>query len=122
MKRGATVMLALAGTLIASSAQANCYTTQSVTTHAAPNAGQAARAPSPTAAAQFRIARRVDLVEWARSEKGLSASEAAKLDELRAKVDEHRAARRWPEAEEAINQAMKLLGIVNRAEAPQPDC
>jgi hypothetical protein len=110
MVRGAAVFFSLA-LLAASTAHAeSCYTTQSTS------------AEPPAVAAQFRIARRVELVDWARGAKSLSGAETQKLDQLRAKVEESRQAKRWNEAEEAINQAMKLLGIVNKVESALPGC
>ena len=87
-----------------------CYTTQS------------ASAEPPAVAAQFRIARRVELVDWARGGKSLSEADTRRLDALRAQVERARQAKQWDEAEKAINEAMKLLGIVNKAETDLPGC
>jgi hypothetical protein len=113
MIRGAAVffLLALSAAMPAPAARAgNCYTTQS------------ASGEPPAVAAQFRIARRAELVDWARGAKSLSDADTHKLDALRAQVEQARAAKHWSEAEAAINEAMKLLGIVNKAESALPGC
>jgi hypothetical protein len=111
MIRGAAIVLLLAAILAAPAAHAgNCYTTQS------------ASSEPPAVAAQFRIARRAELVDWARQATSLSEAETRKLDALRAQAEQARQAKHWDEAEAAINEAMKLLGIVNKAESALPGC
>jgi hypothetical protein len=111
MRTGATFLIALAATLAASGAEAgNCYTTQSIA------------AEPPAVAAQFRIARRAELVDWARGAKSLSEADTHRLDDLRIQVEQLRREKRWDEAEQAIDAAMKLLGIVNKTESALPGC
>jgi hypothetical protein len=110
MTRGARIGFSLVLLAVSAARAESCYTTQST------------GASSPAAAAQFRIARRVELVDWARGEKSLSTADAQKLDDLRAKAEELRKEKHWEEAEAAINQAMKLLGIVNKVETALPGC
>jgi hypothetical protein len=114
MFRGAALFLCLAAFVAAATPgrAESCFTTQSANTGATP----------ASAGAQFRIARRVELIEWARGGKSLSEAQTKHLDELRRKVEEKRQAKRWEEAEEAVNEAMKILGIVNKAEADIPGC
>ncbi|MBN8921440.1 MAG: hypothetical protein J0H62_12540 [Rhizobiales bacterium] len=72
--------------------------------------------------AQFRVARRVELIDWARGATSLSSADTRRLDDLRARIEEYRQAKAWEQAEAAAAEATKILGIVNKAESALSGC